>query len=432
MESKLILRVINKEENEEKKKYPIYLQYSYKGELLRLNTGFKCKIDEWDEMKKLHTGDTKQDKKDNLVLLGLKNKLDTIVKNCIDEGFSPSLSEVKKRWDNSFEKSDCNNLIEYLQKFITERETDSSVVSNTIKNYKQLKKLLEVFQTYYVGDKKIIFEDVNEEFFKELIHYCIKIRGSQPEQKKKKKGERKVLPYDNNTIRKRVIDFRVFMNWCLNNGYTKNDKFKKFKHKGNDYSGNVFTLTKEEFNEVLNMTFEEKEKKLERVRDLFLLSSTTGLRFSDLIQLKKTNLSENYINVNVIKTRTILNIPINDVSRNILKKYNYSINENLYISNQKYNEYIKEVMKKVKTLQDKVELKKYSGVDTTKTYIEKYNLVSSHTGRKQFINMCLDSNIPIPNIINWTGHKNLKTFRDYMDKKRNEIDNMKKLNDYVK
>ena len=85
-------------------------------------------------------------------------------------------------------------------------------------------------------------------------------------------------------------------------------------------------------------------KRLDRVRDLFIIGCCTGLRFSDLSQLCADNFSgDGTITIKTIKTGHTVVIPLHTRVRLIMEKYGYDLPK--IPSNQKFNEYIKEVAK---------------------------------------------------------------------------------------
>ena len=86
---------------------------------------------------------------------------------------------------------------------------------------------------------------------------------------------------------------------------------------------------------------------MDRVRDLFLIGCCTGLRFSDLSLLSSDNIDnvESVITIKTVKTGRTVVIPFgNAIVRQILQKYDNELPR--VPSNQKFNDYIKEIAKK--------------------------------------------------------------------------------------
>lgn len=86
---------------------------------------------------------------------------------------------------------------------------------------------------------------------------------------------------------------------------------------------------------------------MERVRDVFLFCCFTSLRYSDVRNLKRSDIKPDHIEVTTVKTADSLIIELNDHSKAILEKYKDVHFENHMalpvISNQKMNDYLKEL-----------------------------------------------------------------------------------------
>ena len=81
-----------------------------------------------------------------------------------------------------------------------------------------------------------------------------------------------------------------------------------------------------------------KNKRLEKVRDLFVFGCTTGMRFGNYSAISKSDIDGNFIRVIDLKSKSkILAIPLNSISKSILEKYDYNLPS---ITNQKMNKYI--------------------------------------------------------------------------------------------
>jgi integrase len=168
-------------------------------------------------------------------------------------------------------------------------------------------------------------------------------------------------------------------------------------------------LTMGQVQEVFEYDF-SKNPKLERVRDLFVFGCSTGMRISNYSKVRKKDIQDGAIKVRDKKnTDKSLEIPLNDFSIYLLEKYEYDLPK---ISNQKFNEYIKEVFKEVgydhevkKTIKIGKEL-----IEEIKPFYER---ISSHTARRSFITIMKNKKIPDKVIMGMTGHKSLEVFNKY-------------------
>jgi len=162
---------------------------------------------------------------------------------------------------------------------------------------------------------------------------------------------------------------------------------------------------------------------LERVRDCFLLLAWTGCRYSDLEKIGKTDIKDGFITFRQQKTNNKVVIPLHPVVAEILEKYDYKLPEP--ITNQKFNEYIKEGCKRAKINSIETMTRTVGGKLETITF-EKYDGVTSHTGRRSFATNMYKRNLPSYMIMSVTGHKTEKSFLKYIKVKQHEHAEMMK------
>lgn len=142
----------------------------------------------------------------------------------------------------------------------------------------------------------------------------------------------------------------------------------------------------------------------------------TGSRYSDVSNLKKTDIKENAIQITTIKTTDSL--IINNHSKSILEKYKGITFENglalPVITNQKMNEYLKELME-LAGIDEPIRETCYKGNQRIDTVIPKYALIGTHAGRRTFICNALSLGIPTQVVMKWTGHSDYKAMKPYID-----------------
>lgn len=213
------------------------------------------------------------------------------------------------------------------------------------------------------------------------------------------------------------------MNWATDRNFNSRSDYKKFKV--SEVENEVVYLTIEEFKILFNHEFESK--RLEHVRDTFCFACSTGLRFSDIKSLNNSHIKEGFIQKNIEKTRaTDHRIPLNDFSNKILSKYKDTIHEPLpLISNQKYNDYIKECCKEA-GINSLITISRSSGGQRSNKQIQKWQAVTSHTARKTFATNSLILGMDQMVVQNLTGHKKFEHFKKYVkiaeDVKTNQMD----------
>jgi len=112
------------------------------------------------------------------------------------------------------------------------------------------------------------------------------------------------------------------------------------------------------------------------------------------------------------KTKERVAIPIRPQVAILLAKYNNTIKK---ISNQKFNEYLYEVVKLCKLLAVDNPIKIIQGGKNIPINKPKYEFVTSHTARRSFAtNEYMLGDLSIQQIMSITGHKSTKSFYKYI------------------
>ena len=158
-------------------------------------------------------------------------------------------------------------------------------------------------------------------------------------------------------------------------------------------------------------------KKLEEVRDMFVLSCNLGQRFSDMIRINKTCFDRHIFTIVQQKTGVSARVDIDKMSIDrtttyaILEKYNY--NSPLTTDISCYNKYLKELLQYIgfKEL-IKSEVKINGRIEVS--YEPKWKLVGSHTARRTFSTNNVLRGFKIAEIRRATGHKSESAFERYI------------------
>ncbi|WP_421803626.1 tyrosine-type recombinase/integrase [Flagellimonas sp.] len=298
----------------------------------------------------------------------------------------------QKLADKSFgENSLAPQFFESFSEFIESGRTTKAL--GTIKKYKTVKGFLRQFQTF--TSYPLHFDTINMEFYEKFRDYCFE--------------ERDTL---NNYFGKLVAIIKTFMNWSFERGYHQNLEFKKFKRTEDRIE--VIYLTQEELMRLYNFKFHSK--KLDMIRDFYCFGCFTGLRYSDIKHLSSSNIYDNHIKINVVKTRKIdQTIPLNIYAKSILEKYKDSIHEPLpAYSNQKVNEHIKTCCKRANIITPTTTTR-YIGQKRVDVTLPKYKLITSHTARKTFITLSLMLGMKEAVIKEISNHSDERSFKRYVD-----------------
>lgn len=240
------------------------------------------------------------------------------------------------------------------------------------------------------------------------------------------------LELQNSTTLKNFSFLRWFLKWATKKDYNSNMTFQNFRPKLKTVQKKIIFLTQEELKIVKNLKIPAKKKYLDRVRDVFLFQCFTGLRYSDVENLKRSDIRENFIEIITVKTSDSLVIELNDHSKALLNKYKDSQFDNYkalpVISNQRTNEYLRELMELAK-IDEPVRETYYKGNQRYDEVFPKYALMSSHAGRRTFICNALSLGIPPQVVMKWTGHSDYSAMKPYIDiADQTKINAMEKFN----
>jgi integrase len=193
-------------------------------------------------------------------------------------------------------------------------------------------------------------------------------------------------------------------------GIKVSDKYRDFKIKKENLE--VIALTDYEFEKLFKLDLTGK-KKLDHTRDIFCFACATGLRYSDLEQLRREHIKTDEIRIVVKKTKEQLTIPLNPYSHSILDKYKHQHRPLPMISNQKLNDYIKELCQ-FADINEAVEIVRFRGATREAIVYPKYELISVHTGRKTFATLSLEKGMSAEEVMTITGHRDYKSFKRYV------------------
>lgn len=220
------------------------------------------------------------------------------------------------------------------------------------------------------------------------------------------------------TTSKYIDLFKVFLNWSFDEQYTQNNSYRSFKTIKQPDSLKVI-LTHSDIQKI-------KEKKLNKqslinVRELLILSTLTGLRYSDYSRISKEHIKTNdegrkTLQIRMEKTSSLVEIPLIPESERILNKI---LKGEIHpITNQKMNLYVKELCKEAE-INEPFEVHQYKGKITISKKVEKYELITTHTGRRTFATRLLIKGVSPHVVMNFTGHKDFRSFEKYVNIPKN-------------
>jgi integrase len=342
----------------------------------------------------------------------LKNLGDSIL-NEFDA--SPDKTKIDKKWleqaidknYNPYKYKQSYSLFEYIQLFIDNADKRINISSGNpvgLKSKQEYKTTFSYLKRYALRYGEPDFIDMDLEFYNQFVDFL------RFYEEKDKDGNIIKSGLAVNTIGKRIKTLKTFLNDAKEKGFNPYDKYrsKNFK-KLTEESDNIY-LNKEELNQLYLYDF-SGQKYLERVRDLFIVACWTGLRFGDLNQITPEKIQGDFIRLKQRKTGTPVIIPLHYTVTKVLRKYNGKLPKQ--ISNQKYNDYLKDAAKIAELNAIFIKTISHKGMKVEKKY-PKHELISSHTARRSFCTNAYKDNIPTLSIMAISGHKTEKAFLKYI------------------
>lgn len=341
-------------------------------------------------------------------------ELNNIQKHILTALKSTNLALINKEWlqkqiDHYYNPPQQNKdipktLIDYIEYYIEYRKHE--LKEGLIKKIRVTKHKLERFEI--VRKNPIFITDVNDSFKNEFVSYC--------------KSEK----YANNTIERDLAGIKTFCKHARFIGLETNAQLDSLRLE-KEKTDSVY-LTFKELEKIENIDKSKLTDSLENAKDWLIISCYTGQRISDFMRFTKDMIrlekGKTLIEFTQKKTNKIMTIPAHKKVLEILDKRNGMFP--YPISDQKYNDYIKEVCKLAKINQKISGSKKTETEPKSKIYrkevntFEKWELVTSHIGRRSFATNFYGT-IPTMYLINVTGHSTEKMFLNYIGKSNKDL-----------
>jgi len=225
--------------------------------------------------------------------------------------------------------------------------------------------------------------------------------------------------------------YELFISWCHEKDLSNNSigvyikcwkragkiAFKKGWHSNVIFQDEEFMTLKEETPDIyldeskIERIYKQKvsNKQYDLARDWFVLDCRLGLRVSDLQRVTMKDFEGKHFQFVNQKTGAHVAIPIHQNVKAIIKKHKGLPTA---ISDQKLNQYIKEVAQLAK-LNDKFIYKITKGGKLQVFTYREWQMVSSHTCRRSFITNLLKMGIPHAQVMRLAGIKRYETLMRY-------------------
>lgn len=385
----------------------IYIRLSInRSNVFKRKTGFSINPKDWSKA----TGFPIQR---NEKLKNLKNRLDKLrikisdkTNEAVEKGILINGDWLQNQIDEHFNKrvkTDLDLLLNYFDCYIEslpfKNRSDGEVGLNkrTIQKYKTIREKIALFEKY--KKKKFYLKDVDLNFRNDFIKFL-------SEDKKQKLSK--------NTIGRYIPFIKTVCRDAKDNGYETSIGLNKVK--GYTIKTKFEILTFDEIEKIEKTHFTKDS--LDNAKDWLIIGCYLGQRVSDLLKITKDDLTTvrdtEMVQIIQQKTGKHIAIPLHDKVKEILLKRNGDFPRR--ISDQKFNDYIKDVAKAAELNQEvkgslinKETKRKEEGI------YKKWQLVSSHICRRSFASNFY-GDIPTPLLIGITGHSTERQFLEYIGK----------------
>lgn len=372
------------------------LYYSNNGNSLRISTGVK----------------TQEEQLYRKEILTKKDKLDNIITTYIlKHGVNPPVDEVRRLYLRET-RVESTNFLEYFEELYNKKKDDPKIRTSSLKDYRSTINSFKDYESIY--GIQLTLEDITKELLDKYTRF-LSIKHDSDTVELHTRGE-----LNNNTIRKRFDCVKVLLKDLRDRKvYDYGSDTIKYEVVSHDTIDHEY-LTMDEVKQI--MDFKTDDKTYQKIRDMFVFQCLTSLRYSDLITLRKDDIKGDFIVKESVKVRPRTNIPVvykiplTDTTRMLLERYNYNFN---YFTNQFFNRELKNFLKLTELFNQVVVVRRRILNDSVRTRVKtytRYELISSHTGRRTFINYCFKSHIPTNITMGMTSHTKIDTLMIYSKK----------------
>lgn len=301
---------------------------------------------------------------------------------------------------------------QFVESFIAESEGKRVNVESgkklsiiTTRIYRNTLKRLREYEKY--SKKKFDFDSIDLDFYDGWINFLST-----------------ELQYSKNTVGKLTTTLKVFLNEATERGINTNLAFKSKRFKATREPSSSIYLNEQELTVMYKLDLSHS-KRLDRTRDLFLVGCWTGLRFTDLVNIKRENIKDDKLEIKTHKTGEVVVLPIHKMVKEIMLKHKDSPNSlPRGTSNFQMNKSLKDVAKLMECLHIPVQSNITKGGKLLTTSKAKYEMVTMHTARRSFATNLYKDGVSSLTIMKLTGHKSERVFLSYLKESAHENANL--------
>ena len=223
----------------------------------------------------------------------------------------------------------------------------------------------------------------------------------------------------NRTIKYYMSMIVTFIRWAEKNGYKVDRSYGGFSPRMKIAPKTVVWLNRDELAALFRLDRTGWTEHRSAVLDYFLMSCFTGLRVSDIANLKWSSIGDDGIHVVSGKTVAPLLIEMNSHTRELIGRQRKTAGTGDYllprIDMVNMNTVLKGIAREAGLDTPVVTVSYMAGGTREEATYPKYKLLSMHCGRRSFICNALSLGISPLIVMKWTGHKSYASIKPYID-----------------
>lgn len=358
---------------------PILAKWTIDHETRYLSTKLNVLPERWDNGKTV--GLSRDDKLINTTLEDIRNSIYNLHTQLRQQGEVVTAEKLKLVLTGKYQDDRCRYFVQVFDKWLSDysKTVGITTTQRTFDKYVLVRNRLHEFIATTKKARDILLSDVTPMFLNNFDSYI-----------------RTQYGVANNHAMKMMQKLRTVFRMAVENGWVQKNPFVNIKIHFDNINRDF--LTRQEL--VAIMQKELTVARMERIRDVFVFCCFTGLAHCDAANLTKENITTDdngkiWLQTQRQKTDTTVNLPLMEIPRLILKKYE---NENLHgkllpvLTNSCSNLYLKE-------------LGDVCGINKNITF---------HMARHTFATtVTLSNGVPIESVSKMLGHTNIRTTQIY-------------------
>jgi integrase len=349
----------------------LYLWVTIDRRTKKYSLGHYIDPQKWDFEKEKLKGTRPIDYEFNDFINDSKNKAERLLLTMQRKGQKPTLELFEKAYTN---QSDLGDFYQFAETYIDKGNFSSGYIRLLKGEISKLKKFKD----------PLFFSDIDHSFVMDYEHYMFN-----------------TLENKTNTVTKTLKKIKAIINEAMRRDETLYSKspFQNYRMKSEPTHRESLTFDELKYLFSLRGTFTNTVNK---VLEYFLFSCYTGLRFTDVKNLRYSNIQDNHVKVIMHKTKDLVSIPLLKKAKELIPEPTSPIDLEIFstLSNQKTNEYLKIAIAG-------------AGINRNFTF---------HCARHTFAMHALNSGIPMEVVQKVLGQKMVRSTQIYAKMQEKTVD----------